>query len=59
LERDGFISRHITEDVPPKVDYSLTELGIDLTERVQELINWLEEKSQVIEGARNTFDEEN
>jgi len=31
LERNGIISRKIYPVVPPKVEYSLTELGLTLT----------------------------
>ena len=27
LEQDGFVSRYVYQEVPPKVEYSLTELG--------------------------------
>jgi len=48
LERDGFIVRRTTDDVPPRVDYSLTPMGKELTQHVQALITWL--KTQAVRG---------
>lgn len=28
LEQDGFVKRYVYREVPPKVEYSLTELGL-------------------------------
>ena len=30
LERDGFVARKVFATIPPKVEYTLTELGCDL-----------------------------
>ncbi len=40
LEKDGMISRHIFAEIPPKVEYSLTELGKSLMPILGELIGW-------------------
>jgi len=40
LERDGLIRRHIYAEVPPKVEYSLTELGKSLMPHLKALITW-------------------
>lgn len=57
LERDGFAARHVTADVPPKVSYSLTPLGHDLTRQAQALIAWLGERTEAIHAARKVFDQ--
>ena len=42
LERDGLINRHAYPEVPPRVEYSLTDLGREAGQLVGELLAWLE-----------------
>ena len=41
LETDGLVHREVTATVPPRVDYSLTELGKDLVARLLPLMEWI------------------
>jgi DNA-binding HxlR family transcriptional regulator len=56
LERDGLIIRNISTDVPPKVDYALTDVGRELTERVDNLINWIGTQANYINRARQLYE---
>ncbi len=40
LESDGLINRKIYAEIPPKVEYSLTELGKSLMPHLTGLISW-------------------
>ena len=40
LEADGLIKRKIYPEIPPKVEYSLTEVGNSLMPHIGNLINW-------------------
>lgn len=40
LEKDGFISRYVYQEVPPKVEYSLTDLGKSFIPVLKEMYNW-------------------
>lgn len=42
MERDGLLMREETPGVPPRVDYSLTPLGMSLVEPVTALRAWAE-----------------
>ncbi len=46
LEEDGLIHREIFKEIPPKVEYSLTEFGRSLSPILAELTKWGEEISQ-------------
>lgn len=56
LERDGFVGRAVTADVPPKVSYALTPLGADLHAQARHLIDWINARSPQIRNAREGFD---
>ena len=40
LEQDGFISRYVYQEVPPKVEYSLTDLGKSFVPILQDMKKW-------------------
>ncbi len=40
LEADHLITRQVYPTVPPKVEYSITKLGLSLEPALQELCNW-------------------
>jgi DNA-binding HxlR family transcriptional regulator len=40
LERDGMISRHVYPEVPPRVEYSLTDRGRSLEPVLALLFDW-------------------
>ena len=40
LEQDGFISRYVYQEVPPKVEYSLTEIGRKFLPVLDALEKW-------------------
>ncbi|GAA2953626.1 MULTISPECIES: winged helix-turn-helix transcriptional regulator [Microbacterium] len=43
LEGDGLVQRTSYPEVPPRVEYSLTELGCDLMLRLGPLMDWVAE----------------
>ncbi|MGW6582132.1 winged helix-turn-helix transcriptional regulator [Streptomyces globisporus] len=57
LERDGFVHRDAKPVIPPRVDYSLTPLGIGAAEQVSELGRWIERQVDAVQAAREAYDE--
>jgi DNA-binding HxlR family transcriptional regulator len=48
LQRNGIVSRHVYADVPVRVEYTLTQLGWQLTEPLMAMYEWaLEHESQL------------
>ncbi|QEY26409.1 winged helix-turn-helix transcriptional regulator [Neisseria zalophi] len=43
LEKDGIVHREVYPQVPPKVEYSLTELGLTLMPVIRTIYKWGEE----------------
>lgn len=52
LEADGFITRTVHPTIPPRVDYSLTDLGHSLAKPITALRQWTETHINDIERAR-------
>jgi len=44
LERDGILTRTVQPEVPPRVEYHLTEWGQSLCPALDQLLNWAEEQ---------------
>jgi DNA-binding HxlR family transcriptional regulator len=56
MERDGLITRHIYAEVPPRVDYALTDLGRSLTEPIAAVADWAEAHIDQITSAQAAYD---
>lgn len=51
LEADGLITRKVYAEVPPRVEYYLTDTGLSLIPHIQSLIDWaVEHMSGIIES---------
>ncbi|MBK6010773.1 helix-turn-helix transcriptional regulator [Streptomyces sp. MBT53] len=56
LERDGLVHRDAKPVIPPRVDYSLTDLGREAAEQVRGLALWAEARMGEVEKAREMYD---
>ncbi len=56
LERDGLIFRRDYQEVPPRVEYGLTELGRSLSEPILQISDWGQSNMMAVEAAREIYD---
>ena len=56
LERDGLVTRTVFPEIPPRVEYQLTELGRTLTGPLDTLWNWAAEHMTSVSEARSNYD---
>jgi DNA-binding HxlR family transcriptional regulator len=56
LERDGLVTRTIYAEVPPRVEYQMTEMGLTLSEPVLRLAMWAADHQDAIKAHRVAFD---
>ena len=56
MERDGLVTRTVFAQVPPRVDYALTELGVSLGGPIAVLTDWAEAHVGRIVAARDDFE---
>lgn len=40
LEADGLVSRHAYAEIPPRVEYQITDRGISLMPHIDSLVGW-------------------
>ncbi|MBF4562999.1 helix-turn-helix transcriptional regulator [Microbacterium sp. VKM Ac-2870] len=48
LEADGFVARTAYPEVPPRVEYALTDRGQELVEKMLPLMGWIAENANEI-----------
>ena len=54
LEADDLINRKIYPEIPPKVEYNLTERGQSLLPLIQNLVQWANNNMVDMKKSRNT-----
>jgi DNA-binding HxlR family transcriptional regulator len=52
LEADGLVSRKLYPEIPPRVEYQLTELGKSLLPLITQLTQWANRNIQTIQQNR-------
>jgi DNA-binding HxlR family transcriptional regulator len=56
LERDGLVTRTVTVQVPIRVDYEATDLGLDLIGRFEPFWLWVADNRNAFAEARKDYD---
>ncbi|WP_210585273.1 helix-turn-helix domain-containing protein [Streptomyces sp. GESEQ-35] len=58
LERDGLVMRTYHPEVPPRVEYEITELGRSLAPLFAHLAEWATDNLDKVDRARQDYDAE-
>jgi DNA-binding HxlR family transcriptional regulator len=56
LERDGLVSRTMHPEIPPRVEYEITDLGRSLAPVFAALVNWSDGHLTDVTRARENYD---
>ena len=56
LERDGMLTRAVRTTIPPRVEYSLTQLGTRVADQLQGLAQLMEGTVGEVDQARRAYD---
>jgi DNA-binding HxlR family transcriptional regulator len=56
LERDGLVIREVFPEVPPRVEYEMTDLGRSLLLPTQGLVDWAKANWEQVRQAQSTYD---
>ncbi len=59
LERDGILTRTQLPEIPPHVEYELTDLGRDLADLLDKVENWSTGRMDTILSNRSDYDSKN
>jgi len=55
LEADGLVSREVFPEIPPRVEYELTELGLSLVPHIESLSAWASNHFPEIMASREAY----
>ncbi|MGW0807806.1 winged helix-turn-helix transcriptional regulator [Nonomuraea sp. NPDC002799] len=58
LTRDGIIERLVEPDVPPKVSYRLSPLGVELAVPLESLLDWITLRARDVAACQERHDAE-
>ena len=56
LERDGMVVREVFAEVPPRVEYEMTDLGRSLLSPTQGLVDWAKKYWEQVRKAQSNYD---
>ena len=57
LEADGILSRKMYNEIPPRVEYALTQLRQELLPHIRNLIGWSQQNLESIKKNRLLFEQ--
>ncbi len=55
FEKAGIVTRKAYAEVPPRVEYKLTELGLSLMKPINELSDWSKENGEIVKKNREKY----
>lgn len=58
LERDGMVHREVHETIPPRVEYTLTDLGAEIADQLEALIQVVERNMPRVHQAQAAYHRE-
>ena len=56
LERDGLVARTVYPEIPPRVEYAMTPLGVTLRQHIRGLVGWAGDHLAEVDSARANYD---
>ncbi|MQY47585.1 transcriptional regulator [Rhizobiales bacterium RZME27] len=56
LERDGLVLRHYFPEVPPRVEYELTDMGAGIIKALEGVNVWVRDNLADVEKSRRAYD---
>jgi DNA-binding HxlR family transcriptional regulator len=59
FEKSGIVNRKVYPQVPPRVEYTLTDLGYSLFEPIDALASWAEKNGAKVQKKRADFETKN
>ena len=55
LEEDGMVARKVYPTIPPKVEYTITPLGLSFVQSLNPVVQWAADNREAVLAARSTY----